>query len=330
MNINTIIKQCQKQHGISVTTDDNTLCMNYSNGSDSGSMTFIPALPGITIAVIKINSPDWPAPDLTDTPAAEGNSPFVINYCIEGRCELLLNNNNYVYVADNQISLSQNYAMNSYIYPGHLYYGIEVFIDLPAIDTQCAFLSQQLGIDLSLLASRYCGDFNTYISYASDSISDKFRLMWRLLDNDKPVASAQIKTLLLSIFAGLLTPATIEKPSVCTFYTSSQVAIAKDAERIMTSDLSTHHTAKELASRYSISETSLKNYFRGVFGKNISDYMYDMRMQKAALLLASTTISVLKAGEQVGYHNQSKFAAAFKKKYGMSPLQYRHVISSRL
>ena len=49
-------------------------------------------------------------------------------------------------------------------------------------------------------------------------------------------------------------------------------------------------------------------------------------MEKAALLLTSTNLSVLEIGIQVGYSNQSKFAAVFKKFYHMSPLQYRHLL----
>ena len=79
----------------------------------------------------------------------------------------------------------------------------------------------------------------------------------------------------------------------------------------------------ELAEYFSISETSLKNYFRGVYGQNISVYLREMRMNKAGELLASTRLSVAEIAAQVGYLNQSKFASVFKKHFGVSPLEYR-------
>ena len=74
------------------------------------------------------------------------------------------------------------------------------------------------------------------------------------------------------------------------------------------------------------SETSLKNYFRGVYGQNISVYLREIRLKKAAELFASTNLSVSEVAEQVGYMNQSKFAAVFKKQYGQTPLEYRRSI----
>ena len=89
------------------------------------------------------------------------------------------------------------------------------------------------------------------------------------------------------------------------------------------SDLRQHHPAWELAEEFSISETSLKNYFRGVYGQNISVYLREIRMNKAGELLATARLSVAEIAEQVGYLNQSKFASVFKKQFGVYPLEYR-------
>lgn len=132
-----------------------------------------------------------------------------------------------------------------------------------------------------------------------------------------------MKAYVLSVLVCLSQPMVIGRKVPGTFYTKAQVAIAKDVERILTSDISIHHSAKELAKMYAISESSLKNYFRGVYGKNISEYMNKFRMQKAADLLENTDESILEIGEQVGYQNQSKFAAAFRKYYEMTLRQYR-------
>ena len=115
----------------------------------------------------------------------------------------------------------------------------------------------------------------------------------------------------------------IPPSQACTFFTETQVDIAKRVEKIITSDLRQHHPAWELAAQFSVSETSLKNYFRGVFGQNISIYLREVRMKKAAELLATTRLSVAEVAEQVGYMNQSKFASVFKKQFGLSPLEYR-------
>ena len=115
----------------------------------------------------------------------------------------------------------------------------------------------------------------------------------------------------------------IRPPKTCGFYTETQVEIAKRAAQILSDDLRQHIPVRQIAERFSVSETSLKNYFRGVFGQNISVYLRETRMKKAAELLSTTKLSVAEAAEQVGYINQSKFASVFKKQFGLSPLEYR-------
>ena len=107
------------------------------------------------------------------------------------------------------------------------------------------------------------------------------------------------------------------------YYTRSQVAMAKQIEAIITSDLSQPHTVREFAERFSVSESSVKNYFHGVYGQSIAQYMTGQRMLLAAKLLAQTKLSVIDVAARVGYLNQSKFSAAFRLAYACTPLEYR-------
>ncbi|WP_346670182.1 helix-turn-helix domain-containing protein [uncultured Subdoligranulum sp.] len=107
------------------------------------------------------------------------------------------------------------------------------------------------------------------------------------------------------------------------YFTSSQVAIARETRSILCADLSQNHTARELAERFQVAETSLKNYFRGVFGENLSTFLREARMRRAAELLQSSELRVAEIAAQVGYENQSKFAAVFVRRFGCPPLEYR-------
>lgn len=107
------------------------------------------------------------------------------------------------------------------------------------------------------------------------------------------------------------------------YFTSSQVAIAREIREILCADLSQDHTARALAERFQVSETSLKNYFRGVFGENLTTFLREARMRRAAELLRDTELRVAEIAAQVGYENQSKFAAVFARQFGCPPLEYR-------
>ncbi|MEI3504114.1 MAG: hypothetical protein V8Q42_10855 [Anaerovoracaceae bacterium] len=48
---------------------------------------------------------------------------------------MVLNSGSFVYVRSDELSLSQNFAGNNYVYPGQIYKGLEFFIDT---ETACA------------------------------------------------------------------------------------------------------------------------------------------------------------------------------------------------
>ena len=58
-------------------------------------MTFFQLFPGLTIAYIFINSPTWAAPNLGEDSFIK-KGPLLLNYCVTGRCEIILNNGNFV------------------------------------------------------------------------------------------------------------------------------------------------------------------------------------------------------------------------------------------
>lgn len=86
------------------------------------------------------------------------------------------------------------------------------------------------------------------------------------------------------------------------------------------SNLSNEMLAKKFG--YSVS------YFRNVFYKamNISpmQYVNKIRMEKAIEMLDSDYGTITNLAESLGYQNVYHFSSAFKKYYGLSPLQYKH------
>ncbi len=85
-------------------------------------------------------------------------------------------------------------------------------------------------------------------------------------------------------------------------------------EEIMLSDLS------EAAM---MSPSYLSAYFSSVMKMRIFDYIEQVRVNHARLLLRSTELSVLEVALQSGFRSSSYFNRVFKKIMGMTPGQYR-------
>lgn len=109
------------------------------------------------------------------------------------------------------------------------------------------------------------------------------------------------------------------------FFTRSQIAIVKEAENIIMNDLSKRFTAKEMADRFGISESSFKLYVKGILGESYLTYFRKKRMSKAAELLTTTNLKIIDIANTVGYENQGKFANVFAKEYGTTPLEFRRL-----
>ena len=320
MTLKDVLLKCADAPDVTLLQEKEYDKLVLESQKESGSMVFFSLFPGITLAYIHVHAASWPAPDLSaGTTTSQPLAPYVFNYCVNGRCELLLNTGSYVYVTTKQLSLSRQFAMNHYIYPTHLYEGIELFLEPEIICQRDHQLIELFDLDCNALFKKYCPGSQSYIAPAPQEALSLCQSVWALEEGPLP----QKKLAVLSLLCHLANeqPPCTQPPH--TFYTEAQVAIAKKTQALITEDLRVHYPAHELACRFSVSETSLKNYFRGVYGQNISVYLRELRMERAAGLLSTTRQSVSDIAAQVGYSSQSKFAAVFRQQYGVSPLEYR-------
>ncbi|MFV0353227.1 MAG: helix-turn-helix domain-containing protein [Oscillospiraceae bacterium] len=313
-----ILHSNSKLSGVSmIKGPDNTkLLLQQQDGH--GQLVFYPLFSGITLAYNHIQSPTWPESEFEDAAA-----PFKINYCISGRCELLLNSNSYVYVKEGELALSNQVTQKQYIYPTKQYEGIELYIDVAAAQKNMPWLKKEFGIDLAQMVLNYCGDEKTYIAEATIKVEAILKKLWNMADAG---TAAQMKLGVVELLCLLAAQKDFSQPSSRTFYTETQVEIAKKAEQILTADISKHHPIRCLAQQFAVSESSIKNYFRGVYGQNISDYLRNYRVTIAKQMLAETERPISEISVMLGYTNQGKFAAIFKSVVGRSPLDYRRTV----
>ena len=82
-------------------------------------------------------------------------------------------------------------------------------------------------------------------------------------------------------------------------------------------------TIDTLAERAYLSPNYLRAVFKNMTGKTILEYITDVRMREATVLLSTTALRVHQISERIGYENASHFCSVFQKKYGVTPNQYR-------
>lgn len=81
---------------------------------------------------------------------------------------------------------------------------------------------------------------------------------------------------------------------------------------------------KEIADQLYLSPNYLSELFKKHTGKTISEYLTEYRLEKACQLLDHAEYRVGDVSGMVGIHDGRYFSNMFKKKYGMTPTEYRN------
>lgn len=82
----------------------------------------------------------------------------------------------------------------------------------------------------------------------------------------------------------------------------------------------------DVAAHFQVSETYLSRYFKKKTGKNFINYLNEVRIENAALELRGTDASITNIAMDSGFSTPSVLNRYFKKKYGITPSEYRKQI----
>ena len=83
----------------------------------------------------------------------------------------------------------------------------------------------------------------------------------------------------------------------------------------------------KIAERFHFSANYVNGIFKSQVGETIPSYISNLRLSSAKKLLAETKEPISEIATKVGYSRVTYFSRIFKKKYNISPLEYRNKFS---
>lgn len=83
-------------------------------------------------------------------------------------------------------------------------------------------------------------------------------------------------------------------------------------------------TLKDMSRELHLSPNYLCELFKRHTGKSLMEYVAEYRMMKARTYLDQVGYKVWEVAEMVGYKEAKYFSSAFKKAYGITPMEYRN------
>ena len=112
-------------------------------------------------------------------------------------------------------------------------------------------------------------------------------------------------------------------------YYLSLIHIYSDSRRVQKVQeyINTHYQEEirlgQLADMVGMTDVSFSRFFKLRTGKNLSDYIIDIRLGFASRLLVDSTMSIAEICYECGFNNLSNFNRIFKKKKSCSPKEFR-------
>ena len=107
---------------------------------------------------------------------------------------------------------------------------------------------------------------------------------------------------------------------------SAPVQAAVDQIRLdLTADLS----LKALAARQNLNASYLSAQFKKETGQTVTEYVNQMRVERAQYLLAGTRLQIQTIAQHCGISDVNYFAKVFKKQTGRTPREYRQLVRNR-
>jgi two-component system response regulator YesN len=83
-----------------------------------------------------------------------------------------------------------------------------------------------------------------------------------------------------------------------------------------------------LSEMFHINSAHLSETFKNYAGQNFSDYLVNVRMEKAKEFLKDKQLKIIDVANLVGYSNSGYFSTVFKKHYRQTPVDYRNSLEN--
>lgn len=294
--------------------------LQISKPVGSGSMRGRALSRGLFIALVDFTCtrcPNIPSDTPLQLPSFSSGMWLTVNLCWEGRCEVDIPDGGLSVVAAGDLCASYSRKRPAeFRYPSGRYRGVELFVN-DRVAEEPAFSLLGTGENAVRRIAREAGPAAVLAGDAE--LNGRMERLAALLDaNDDAMAEYEVLGLLLGLQRRDLSTA---KPR--SLLTRAQMGMAAAARDEMERALSARHDARTMAAAFGVSATSLNEYFTRAYGSTIATYLRRRRMEEAATQLAQGA-KVTEAATYVGYANPSKFAAAFKKAYGVPPREWKH------
>lgn len=288
-----------------------------SNDIGDAKLTVYQIFPGVELVYSSVHMDMY---DLGDYDERMLGKLIEIHHCTAGRVEQVYEDEIF-YLGPGDLALGVRREQNrNYSFPTNHYHGCTIMINTNrAPECFSAFL-EDVRVQPMEVVKRLCNGRNSFYIRKQQYIEHIFSEIYTVPENLKK-GYLKVKILELLLILSMVNPEENEVPKRA--LAKEQMMLAKDAAEYLTNHMDQRITIVELAKQFNVSETTMKNAFKAVYGVPVYSYIRMQKMQTAAQQLIHTDLAVADIAYDLGYKNTSKFADAFRELMGETPSEFR-------
>lgn len=272
-------------------------------------------LPGLLLTDIDLSCFVLPAP------FPLGPRLATVNWCAVGRCEVDFADHGSLVVSKGELCISSALAQ-TFSYPTGVYRGFELFVNLDEVD-ECGWaLLSSFGLSESALVKSLCPPNLGINIVPTDRLAEAVLAIEKELSLEQP-RSEWLLHQVLGLLMLLSQTDLRELTTTGSYLLRSQRDMAKAVYQELVGKIGPLADLSRPAALFGVSEATLRAYFSRVYGESPAAFARKRALAEAARLLRETDHMIADVSLACGYANPSKFSAAFRRAYGVNPLEYR-------
>jgi len=183
-----------------------------------------------------------------------------------------------------------------------------------------------LGVEVPDQLKAFVSNGGEKLNYCQYPLSAQvFEVATKLINNpyNETLGLVYTEALALELMCHAITGLSSLSATPSEEYTDRELRCLHTARRILMREFAPTPTIGKLARSVGMSKSTLTKGFKAVFRETISDFSLRCRMRHALTLMRDHGWSVEKAAEAIGYAHATSFATAFRRHFGMRPIDVR-------
>ncbi|MDR3123003.1 MAG: hypothetical protein LBU16_04410, partial [Treponema sp.] len=147
---------------------EHSITIQLDSKDGLGTVRLYALFPGILLALNDFSTDSCPSHD------GEATEGLKMNFCIEGRCEVKMPDDRYLFLEAGDLCMDMRMPRDSFSFPYNRYYGVELLVHPSALNQAPPALFQEVCIDMAQICEKYCPENNNFTGKADEKIKSVF------------------------------------------------------------------------------------------------------------------------------------------------------------